>query len=61
MSEFSMDAENKDSLSACLDRVTNSDIYVLILGGRYGRQPKKIEFGNIMVLMATLPILEELL
>lgn len=43
MSEFSMEAENKDSLTACLDRVINSDIYVLILGGKYGWQPNNNE------------------
>jgi len=39
MSEITMEAQNKDSVSACMDQVIESDIYVLILGGRYGWQP----------------------
>lgn len=39
MSEFTMEAQNKDSLSACLDKVVSSDIYVLILGAQYGWKP----------------------
>ena len=39
MSEFTMEAQSTDSLSACLSKVMESDIYVLILGGRYGWQP----------------------
>lgn len=40
MSEKTMEAESTDSLTACLSKVMESDIYVLILGGRYGWQPK---------------------
>ncbi len=40
MSEFTMEAQSTDSLTACLDKVKSSDIYVLILGGRYGWQPE---------------------
>lgn len=40
MSEFTMEAQNKDSVTACLDKVKESDIYVLVLGGRYGWQPE---------------------
>jgi hypothetical protein len=40
MSEYTMLAQNKDSLTACLDSVIESDIYILILGGRYGWQPE---------------------
>ncbi len=40
MSEFTMEAQSTDSLTACLSKVMESDIYVLILGGRYGWQPK---------------------
>ena len=39
MSEKTMEAQSTDSLSACLGKVKESDIYVLILGGRYGWQP----------------------
>ena len=40
MSEFTMEAQSTDSLTACLSKVMESDIYVLILGGRYGWQPE---------------------
>jgi hypothetical protein len=40
MSEFTMEAQSKDSVTACLDKVRDSDIYVLILGGKYGWQPE---------------------
>ncbi len=40
MSEKTMEAQNMDSLTACLSKVLESDIYVLILGGRYGWQPE---------------------
>src|ERR1041385_4533483 len=39
MAEFTMAAVSKDSLSACLDNVRSSDIYVLVLGGKFGWQP----------------------
>ena len=40
MSEKTMEAQSTDSLTACLSKVLESDIYVLILGGRYGWQPE---------------------
>lgn len=40
MSEFTIEAQSTDSLTACLDKIKSSDIYVLILGGRYGWQPE---------------------
>ncbi len=40
MSEFTMEAQSTDSLTACLSKVLESDIYVLILGARYGWQPE---------------------
>lgn len=40
MSEFTMEAQNKNSVAACLDKVRDSDIYVLIIGGKYGWQPE---------------------
>lgn len=43
MSEFTMEAQSMDSLSACLSKVMESDIYVLIMGGRYGWQPEEKE------------------
>jgi len=39
MSEITIEAQNADSLTTCLNKVKESDIYVLILGGRYGWQP----------------------
>ncbi|MBP8115583.1 MAG: DUF4062 domain-containing protein [Chitinophagaceae bacterium] len=39
MSEKTMEAQSTDSLTACLSKVMESDIYVLILGSRYGWQP----------------------
>jgi hypothetical protein len=39
MSEKTMEAQSTDSLTACLSNVLESDIYVLILGSRYGWQP----------------------
>lgn len=43
MSEYTMEAQSNDSLTACLSKVLDSDIYVLILGGRYGWQPEEKE------------------
>ncbi|MCR9063831.1 MAG: DUF4062 domain-containing protein [Cytophagales bacterium] len=43
MSEKTMEAQSTDSLTACLSKVMESDIYVLILGGRYGWQPEDKE------------------
>ena len=40
MSEKTMEAQSTDSLTACLSKVMESDIYVLILGSRYGWQPE---------------------
>ena len=40
MSEKTIEAQSTDSLIACLGKVMESDIYVLILGGRYGWQPE---------------------
>ena len=40
MSEITMEAQSTDSLTACLDKVKSADVYVLILGGRYGWQPE---------------------
>jgi hypothetical protein len=43
MCEFTMTAQNTDSVTACLNMVRESDIYVLILGGKYGWQPNEKE------------------
>jgi hypothetical protein len=43
MSEYTMEAQSIDSLTACLSKVMESDLYVLILGGRYGWQPENKE------------------
>jgi hypothetical protein len=43
MSEFTIEAQSMDSLTTCLSKVRESDIYILILGGRYGWQPDKKE------------------
>jgi hypothetical protein len=43
MSEFTMEAVDSNSLNACLDKVGISDIYVLIIGGKYGWKPFGIE------------------
>jgi hypothetical protein len=40
MSEITIEAQNTDSLTTCLNKVKESDIYILILGGRYGWQPE---------------------
>lgn len=40
MSEKTMEAQSSDSLTVCLSKVMESDIYVLIFGGRYGWQPE---------------------
>ena len=39
MSEMTIGAQNADSLTTCLNKIKESDIYILILGGRYGWQP----------------------
>lgn len=36
MSEYTMNAVDKPSVQACVDAVSNSDFYILILGARYG-------------------------
>ena len=43
MSEFTIEAQSTDSLTTCLNKVKESDLYVLILGGRYGWQPENKE------------------
>ena len=43
MSEFTIEAQSTDSLTTCLSKVRESNIYVLILGGRYGWQPENKE------------------
>ena len=43
MSEFTIEAQSTDSLTACLEKVKESDLYILILGGRYGWQPHNKE------------------
>ncbi|MDT3740781.1 MAG: DUF4062 domain-containing protein [Candidatus Kapabacteria bacterium] len=43
MSEFTIEAQNTDSITTCLNKVCESDIYVLILGGKYGWQPENCE------------------
>jgi hypothetical protein len=43
MCEFTMTAQNADSVTTCLSMVRESDIYVLILGGKYGWQPYEKE------------------
>lgn len=54
MSDKTMEAQSTDSLTACLSKVLESDIYVLILGGRYGWQPEgkesitELEYQNAM-------------
>src|ERR1051326_308815 len=39
MSEFSINAQNNNSVDTCLEKVRASDLYILILGGKYGWQP----------------------
>ncbi|MCB0747821.1 MAG: DUF4062 domain-containing protein [Ignavibacteriae bacterium] len=39
MSEFTFTAQASDSVSLCLDYVKTSDIYVLIISGKFGWQP----------------------
>jgi hypothetical protein len=36
MSEITFEAQNKDSVTICINKVKECDIYILILGGRYG-------------------------
>lgn len=43
MSEYTMEAQSTDSVTACISKVMESDIYVLILGGRFGWQPESKE------------------
>lgn len=40
MSEKTIEAQSSDSLTVCLNKVKECDIYVLIVGGRYGWQPE---------------------
>ena len=39
MSEYTINAQNENSVNTCLEKVKNSNIYLLILGGVYGWQP----------------------
>jgi len=39
MSEYTINAQSSDSVTTCLDKVRQSNIYILILGGVYGWQP----------------------
>jgi len=39
MSEKTMSAQDSDSLTTCINKVKESDIFILILGGPYGWQP----------------------
>ncbi len=39
MSEYTINAQNANSITTCLEKVKSSNIYVLILGGVYGWQP----------------------
>ncbi|MCK6614827.1 MAG: DUF4062 domain-containing protein [Ignavibacteriaceae bacterium] len=40
MSEKTIEAQSRGSVEACLKKVIDSDVYVLIIGGRYGWQPQ---------------------
>lgn len=39
MSEYTINAQNADSITTCLEKVKESNIYILILGGVYGWRP----------------------
>lgn len=39
MSEYTINAQNENSVKTCLDKVKDSNIYILILGGVYGWTP----------------------
>lgn len=39
MSEYTINAQNADSVNTCLDKVKGSDLYILVLGGVYGWRP----------------------
>ena len=39
MSEYTVNAQNADSVKTCLEKVKSSNIYILILGGAYGWRP----------------------
>ena len=43
MSEYTIEAQSTDSVTTCLSKVLESDIYVLILGSRYGWRPENKE------------------
>ena len=43
MSEKTIEAQNANSLTTCLDKVKESNVYILILSGNYGWQPKNKE------------------
>jgi hypothetical protein len=40
MSEKTIEAQNTDSVTTCLNKVMESDVYILLLGGKYGWQPE---------------------
>jgi hypothetical protein len=40
MSEITFEAQNKDSITLCVNKVEECDIYILILGGRFGWEIK---------------------
>jgi hypothetical protein len=40
MSESTIPAQDADSLTTCLNKVKESDVYILILSGKYGWQPE---------------------
>ncbi len=39
MSEYTINAQNNNSVNTCIDKVKSSDLYILILGGKYGWRP----------------------
>lgn len=43
MSEKTFNAHNSDSVTACLNKVRESHLYILILGGKFGWQPEGVE------------------
>lgn len=43
MSEKTIEAQSADSLTVCLNKVKECDIYILVVGGRYGWQPEEKE------------------
>ena len=39
MSDYTINAQSKDSVKTCLEKVRESDFYILVLGGVYGWRP----------------------